>query len=157
MEPFRQKGSSMPSWSTFICKSVRSPSVWPPETAFTQYTWSSSGLLFMWSVCSGFLSDRLVWSPAFVLLRPVRSQLSFSVHVLVISGLSLWIPGCLHQQSSPSPLKCPRCHGLLIHLRPTILTILCIHSLPCTINSLLHLLLDLLSGSYSERHERINV
>ncbi len=111
----------------------------------------------MWSVCSGFLSDCLVWSPAVVLLRTVRSRLSFSVHVLVISGLSLWIPGCLHQQSSPSPLQCPRCHGLLIHLRPTILTILCIHSLPCTINSLLHLLLDLLSGSYSERHERINV
>ncbi len=43
----------------------------------------------MWSVCSGFLSDRLVWSPAVVLLRPVRSRLSFSVHVLVIGGLSL--------------------------------------------------------------------
>ncbi len=97
----------------------------------------------MWSVCSCPLSDRLVCSPA-VLLFPSSS---FSASCVLFSScfgdwcFSLWILGvCI------SNLCAARCSLLAakacsFYRRLTILTVLLIHSLPCTINCLLHLLL----------------
>ncbi len=77
-------------------------------------TWSSSGLLFMWSVCSCPMSDRLACSLV-VLLFPsslFSASCVCSVPVLMI-GVSSLDSGSVHQQPLPSPLQSPRCQGLL--------------------------------------------
>ncbi len=76
--------------------------------------WSSSGLLFMWSVCSCPLSDRLACSPVLLLFPSSLFSASCvcSVPVLVIDVSSL-DSGRVHQQPLPSPLQSPRCQGLL--------------------------------------------
>ncbi len=77
-------------------------------------TWSSSGLLFMWSVCSCPMSDRLACSPVVLLFQSSLFSASCvcSVPVLMI-GVSSLDSGSVHQQPLPSPLQSPRCQGLL--------------------------------------------
>ncbi len=77
----------------------------------------------------------LVCLPAVVLFHPVLLSGSLcSCFVPVQSftfSLSLDFPDVSIQQSLPSPLQSPRCQGLLIQLRLTILIILSYFSVPC--------------------------
>ncbi len=121
--------------------------------------WSSSGLLFMWSVCSCPLSDRLACSPV-LLLFPFQFVLGFLClfsscfgDCRFLSGFRTCASATIAQPIAVSSLSRPA-HATR---RLTILTVLFIHSLPCSINWFLHLLLDseFTSWQLSGLHKRV--